>query len=228
MIDPPQRVPPGLDLVNKPQILPRMRDGVQEQDAAGRAIFDLYMHIGEAYYAWVPDYLEETRRLGASRRLNPNLDLTLLTRASRMWLAHPKAIAENWASLRPPARCKKNQPDHDRASFSESALRDAHSAGPCLFKLWELIPADQAETRQEVKGQPSLYLRRCGSGVYPFVPSGEKVTAWTEAFVLALPLTGFSLIQYASGDVNEQAKRKLQDAWVKNGEMCLPVYETPR
>ncbi len=231
LFDPPLPLPPGLDLANKTHILPRIRNGVQEQDESGRGIFDLYMHIGEAFYPFAPDYLEETRRLGASRRLSPHLDLTLLTRASRMVLAHPKAIARNWQDLQPPARCNKGRPRHDRASLATLADDFPHLEqhdGPCLFKLWELIPPEQAQVREEHEGRPSLFLRRCGSTVYAYTPTNEPVTAWTEAFLAALPLTGFSLIQYADGSVNEQAKQKLHRAQEKNGEMSLPVYETPR
>lgn len=232
MIDPPQPLPPGLDLVNKAQILPRMRhSGEQEHDAIGLPIFDLFMHIGAAHYPYAPDYIEETRRLGASRRINPNLDLSLLTRASRMILAHPKAIPQNWAQLQPPVRCRKHLERHDLASYARLALDPAHDEqrpGPCLFKVWELIPLDQAESTEELEGQPPLCLRRSGSTVYQYTPTGEQVTAWEKAFILALPLTGFSLIQYAGGGVNEQAKQKLLEAQDKQGEMRLPFYEAPR
>jgi hypothetical protein len=232
MIDPPQRLPSGLDLINKPQILPRIGlSGEQEYDEADLPIFDLFMHIGATHYPWAPDYIEETRRLGASRRINPHLHLSLLTRASRMILAHPKAIPQNWLALQPPVRCKKRLERHDLASYirlSLDPLRDEQRPGSCLFKLWEVIPREQAESTQELEGQPPLCLRRCGSTVYQYTPTGEHVIAWEEAFILALPLTGFSLIQYADGSVNEQAKRKLLDAQAKQGEMSLPFYETPR
>ena len=232
MIDPPQRLPPGLDLINKPQILPRMRlSGEQEHDETGLPIFDLYMHIGATHYPWAPDYIEETRRLGASRRINPNLDLSLLTRASRMILAHPKAIPQNWSELQPPVRCQKRLERHDLAFLTQRALDPLHDEqrpGPCLFKLWELIPQDQAEGTSELEGQPPLCLRRSGSTVYQYTPTGEHVSAWEEAFLLALPLTGFSLIQYAGGGVNEQAKQRLLEAQAKVGAMQLPCYETPQ
>ncbi|HEU5377248.1 MAG TPA: hypothetical protein VFV38_17600 [Ktedonobacteraceae bacterium] len=121
--------------------------------------------MGAAHYPWVPDYIEETRRLGASRRINPNLDLSLLTRTSRIILAHPKAIAQNWSTLQPPARCKKHLEQHDLVSYARLALDPLHDeqrAGPCLFKLWELLPQDQAESIQEMEGQVPLCLRRIG------------------------------------------------------------------
>lgn len=232
LIDPPQLLPPGLDLINKPQILPRLRlSGEQEHDTADRPVFDLYMHIGAEHYPFAPDYLEEARRLGASRRISPLLDVSLLTQESRMILAHPKAIPINWAQMQPPVRCKKRLPRHDLRSYCALALDplvDEARPGPCIFKLWDLIPPDQAESTITLEGQPPLCLRRTGSTVYQYTPTEETVVAWEEAFILALPLTGFTLIQYADGSVNAQAKQKLQEASEQNGAAQLPIYETPR
>src|SRR2546422_568845 len=50
------------------------------------------------------------RRYGASRRLNPNLDLSLLSRSSRMILAHPRVLNTRWQEQRPPQSCKKRVP----------------------------------------------------------------------------------------------------------------------
>lgn len=231
MIDPPQPVPAGLDLVNKALLWPRMSaTGEPAQDEAGLPIVDLLIHVGASHYPWAPDYIEEARRLGASRRLNPHLDLSKLTRASRMLLAHPKAIPQNWRDLLPPQRCRKQLFGHDLAS---SALRDedptnaSERLGPCLFKLWELLPAEQAETTLTPVGQRPLCLRRVGSTIYPYHPTEERVTAWSAAFVLALPLTGFSLIQDAEGHVNERAKATLLAGQNLQGERCLPFYEVP-
>lgn len=232
MIDPPQPVPAGLDLINKPRIVPReLFTGSQALDEAGQPICDLLMHIGAVYYPFAPDFLEETRRLGASRRIPANLTLSLLSRVSRMVLAHPKAIPANWQLLAPPRRCKKRLPGHDRGSGAQEDLlpRDGSTRpGPCLFKLWEVIPAALSESTQALEGQGPLCLRRIGSTVYQYQPTNEEVTGWSEAFILALPLTGFSLIQYVDGSVNQQAKQKLLEAQGRQGAMHLPFYETPR
>ncbi|MGH2508621.1 MAG: hypothetical protein ACRDHZ_14650, partial [Ktedonobacteraceae bacterium] len=82
----------------------------------------------------------------------------------------------------------------------------------------------------EQADQRPLCLRRIGSTVYQYQPTGEPVTAWSEAFVLALPITGFALIQYADGSINERAKTKLligQEAQGERSLRSLPCYETP-
>jgi hypothetical protein len=232
LIDPPHPLPAGLDLINKPQILPReWLSGRPVQDETGQVIHDLLIHVGAEHYPWAPDYIEETRRLGASRRLSPNLNFALLTRASHMLLAHRSAIPMNWQDLLPPDRCKKHIQWHDLASYTESSQdphADPHRRGPCLFKLWELIPEAQANAVTPMPGQRPLCLRLVGSTMYPYQPTGEQVKAWSEGFVLCLPITGFSLIQDADGNVNSQAKEKLLSAQAQQGDLGLPFYEVPR
>src|SRR5579863_5482931 len=82
LIDPPLSLPTGIDLVNKPQLWPRTDPASQEAVVdveTGRPVYDLLIHIGAEYYPYAPDYIEETRRMGASRKLNPNLDLAKLS-----------------------------------------------------------------------------------------------------------------------------------------------------
>jgi hypothetical protein len=231
LLDPPRPLPPGLDLVNKPRIVPReWLTGNEEVDEFGHTIYDLLIHIGAKYYPWSPDFLSEARRLGVSRRIPATLDLALLNRASRMLLAHPRAIPLNWQELSPPDRCKKALDRHDLTWYTAHRVdyrMDLDRVGPCIFKLWDLIPSDQAETITEQPGERPLCMRRIGSTLYSYRPTDEAVGGWTEAFLLAKPLTGFALVQDADGNVNEQAKEKLQKASAVQGLMQLPVYETP-
>jgi hypothetical protein len=134
LIDPPLPLPEGMDLINKPQLWQRTRaSGEPALDEEGLPIYDLLLWIGAEFYPYCCDYIEETRRSGASRRLNPNLDLALLTRASRMILAHPHALNLRWQEQRPPDTCKKAVPGHDVTAAEQGerdgAEREAQSAG---------------------------------------------------------------------------------------------------
>src|SRR5258708_36853707 len=108
----------------------------------GRAtgITHLLIWIGSEHYQWCSDYIEETRRFGASRRINPNLELSRLTRESRMILAHPRALDTLWKEQRPPQVCQKHLPRHDAVFLAELFADPAYQAGPCLFKLLDVIP----------------------------------------------------------------------------------------
>ena len=58
--------------------------------------YDAYVWVGESFYPSLVDYVEETRRKGASRRVSPLLDLSKLTPGvSRMIFIHPEAFTEH-------------------------------------------------------------------------------------------------------------------------------------
>jgi hypothetical protein len=235
-------------------------------------IYDLLIWVGAEFYPFCVDYLEETRRFGASRRLNPNLDLSLLSRSSRMILAHPLVINTAWQEQCPPESCKKKVPGHqtsitrsddeavdrmgegEREMITGTHLQDVENSteallplvlptspqtGPCIFKLWELIPQEAAQTVIEVVESEAgtrssdtarfpLCLRQVGSTVYQYHPTGESADGLIPGIFAVLPITGFALIRYQDGSVNERAKEKILVGLEAHGSHAIPVYETDR
>jgi hypothetical protein len=271
LFDPPLPIPEGLDLINKPQLWQRtFPSGEPALDENELPIFDLLIWVGAEYYPYCPDYLEETRRYGASRRLNPNLDLAQLSRSSRMILAHPHVLNTMWQEQRPPLTCKKSAPGHNHpANPQYDHAKDARhgtdqgtnthaleqnavncgelldltvasktpQTGPCLFKLWELIPREAAQTvieaaEEEAGEQHSgagvfpLCLREIGSTIYQYRPTGESADGLAPGLFAALPITGFALIRYNDGSVNERAKEKILAGLERREGHALPFYET--
>jgi hypothetical protein len=272
LFDPPLPIPDGLDLVNKPQLWMRtLPSGEPALDEEGQPIYDLLIWVGEEHYNYCPDYLEETRLYGASRRLNPNLDLSLLSRSSRMILAHPLVLNMHWQEQRPPQSCMKRVPGHDISAKSHDVQANARDevdegrisslslngaatgrelmslafspetpqTGPCLFKLWELIPREVAKTVIEAAEDESgaeqssaeslpLCLREIGSAIYQYRPTGESADGLVPGLFAALPITGFALVRFQDGSVNEQAKAKILAGLEAREEHALPFYETDR
>jgi hypothetical protein len=270
LFDPPLPIPDGLDLVNKPQLWQRtLVSGEPALDEEEQPVFDLLIWVGEEFYPYCSDYLEEVKRYGASRRLNPNLDLSLLSRSSRMILAHHRVLNTRWQEQRPPQSCKKRVPGHDvtaashdvkenprdetgEGSIASLALNGAATSrellslalspetpqtGPCLFKLWELIPREAAQTvieaaddeaRVQHAGGESLplCLRELGSTIYQYRPTGESADGLAPGLFAALPITGFALIRFQDGSVNERAKEKILAGLEKREGHALPFYET--
>ena len=271
LVDPPLPIPPGLDLVNKPQTWQRMLpSGEPALDGDGLPIYDLLIWVGAEFYPYCVDYLEETRQFGASRRLNPNLDLSLLSTSSRMILAHPLVINTAWQEQRPPESCKKEVPGHhtsitrgddeavdsmgEREMIAGPHLQDLENGteallplmlpnvpqtGPCLFKLWELIPREAAQTvidiveseagtRSSKTATFPLCLRQIGSTVYQYRPTGESADGLVPGIFAVLSITGFALIRFQDGSVNERAKEKIMAGLETHGSHAIPVYETDR
>ena len=245
-------------------------------DEEGLPIYDLLLWIGAEFYPYCPDIIEEVKRYGASRRLNPNLDLALLTHASRMILAHPHALNLRWHEQRPPDTCKKAVADHAVpgtvrgvldgvekevqhtsetpittslalhaavAAETLSAIPEVSDvppqAGPCLFKLWQLIPQEAAmmvvEAAEEEASQQQpgvaplpLCLRSIGSTIYQYRPTGEAADGLAPGIFAALPITGFALIRDQDGSVNVRAKDRLLAEQAAHGSYALPYYETDR
>src|SRR5260221_426046 len=226
---------------------------------------------------WNSNYASHCVR--RSRHRNPillfnlNLDLSLLSRSSRMILAHPHVLNMQWQEQRPPLDCKKAVPGHDAAlaasdeevegatseaeeeemSLSAFAYRAGDNAGallpalpleslrtgPCLFKLWELIPQEAAKTVIDVAEDEAgerhpgteplpLCLREIGSTIYQYRPTGESADGLVPGLFAALPLTGFALIRYHDGSVNDQAREKILAGLEAHESHALPFYETDR
>jgi hypothetical protein len=239
LIDPPLPLPEGKgkeELANKPQLWVRTArtdpadpatEYVVMNPGTEQPIVDLLIWVGEQHYPLVADYIEEVRRLGASRKLNPKLDLSQLTRYSRMVLCHPYALNTLWQEQRPPLHCAKVIPGHAPVS-PEREDEENHPAhtGPCLFKCWELIPQDEAVLVIPQEEGPPLCQRKVGSTIYSYRPTGESAEGLQAAIFATLPITGVALIQFADGSVNEQAKAKLLHGIEQNQELALPFYET--
>lgn len=243
LFDPPLPLPEGVDLVNKPQLWMRTDPASGEpilDSLTEEPIYDVLIWVGAEYYPEAADYIEETRHLGASRRLNPQMDIAKLTRQSRMLLAHPHAIIGNWRDLIPPTVCLKHLPFHDQeyvqslhqrevaAQEELDTIYDDERLGPCIFKLWDILPREEALETFEQPGDMPLCLRRIGSTIYQYAPTGERVTNWQPGFILGLPISNVALIQFADGSVNERAKEKLLKGRETNREHALPFYETDR
>lgn len=59
-------------------------------------VWNIYDIVGQEHYPNPTDWLEETRRYGASRRLSQSLPFHLLTSASRMIVLHRRAYIQNY------------------------------------------------------------------------------------------------------------------------------------
>ncbi len=132
---------------------------------------------------------------------------------------------------------------HLIGTSSESLLQALSPAfprtGPCLFKLWELIPQEAAQTvidilDGEVGELPPdaellpFCLREIGSTIYQYRPTGESADGLVPGIFAVLPITGFALIRYHDGSVNERAKEKILAGLQVHGGHAIPIYETDR
>src|SRR5215471_6634952 len=71
-----------------------------------------------------------------------------------------------------------------------------------------------------------LCLRQIGSTVYQYRPTGESADGLVPGIFAVLSITGFALIRYQDGSVNERAKEKIMAGREAHGSHAIPVYET--
>lgn len=69
--------------------------------------------VGEQFYPGPASFLDEVRKMGLSRRIPKTFDFSLLTRESRIYIAHPKGYVANcddlYQQLSQPPTCPKQK-----------------------------------------------------------------------------------------------------------------------
>jgi hypothetical protein len=87
---------------------------------------------------------------------------------------------------------------------------------------------DKAEAEHAGVESFPLCLREIGSTIYQYRPTGESADGLVPGLFAALPITGFALIRFQDGTVNEQAKAKILAGLEAREQQALPFYETDR
>jgi hypothetical protein len=236
LLDPPLPVPPGLGadaLANKPQFW---------TDPASGTVH-LLIWIGAEHYPYLPDFVEESRRFGISRKLSPQLlerpEFARLTLASRLILVHPTARNLAWMYQSPPLRCLKHVPGHTSAAVT------TERTGPCLSKTWELVPAHaalplldpgsgkplvdpitrQVRRKSFVLAGRTWFTRRIGSTEYTYAPTSESEAELAPGIFGTFPISGFALIRGGSSDISHRVETRLKRLW---READIPFYHGAR
>ena len=172
-------------------------------------IFDI---VGQEYYPYPSDYVEETRRLGASRRLPANLDFSRLGPGSRLVLIHARAVIDNFSAYPQPPQmqCPKGIAAHALSPLPEM----------CAGLWWHDLPEEPDESGRSAAHDINVtpvVLRRIGGGTeYRGYPRpAETVPSYLHGIFLSLPINSLAVIQ--GGEATEHNYRA-----ACNGR--LPVY----
>jgi len=166
-------------------------------------IFDI---VSKADYR-VADFVQETYRKGASRRLSSKLNFSALTEESRLILIHAQAIIENYnAYPQPPTvTCPL---DIHLAQLSEM----------CAGLWWHDMPPEELQDQAE----GVQYYRAIPGGVsYSAYPRPEGVIPlYRYGIFMSLPITNLAVIKGRNPQEEESAKKAFQTASLGK----LPVF----
>lgn len=172
-------------------------------------VYHIFDWIGSSHYPNVADYVEETKRLGASRRLNPKLDFSKLTKDSQMFLIHSRAWVSNtreyldWC-------CPTDLPDHPPRTKPEDDIEVVPLLdGLCCAGVWwedveggTLVFGNQ---RNVIRTMPAFhYHARCRpEGIEPL---------YQPALFMRLPIQSIQVVKSEDGrhTAAAEAARKAQ------------------
>ena len=89
-----------------PVFLPRPEDHPRAD------VLDIAMWVGASSYPFIPDFVEEVRRLGLSKKIPPGFPINRLTPGeSKIVLIHPKAFPEfSYREQEANEKCKEGHP----------------------------------------------------------------------------------------------------------------------
>jgi len=193
--------------------IPRVGVQLVTKDGGGAHVIDW---VGAEHYQFAPDFLEEGRRHGFSRRLNRTIDLSSLRVDSYVFFVHSRGYLDNWHAWalqeehegRRNPMCARGDPQHYAPTYGEH----------CIRHLWAAAPRT-SESRDTPDGPALQHWRSAGPITYQVYPPREFVhAAWVPAIVAAFPITNLTVIATNDGSHEKLLKKARNDT-------RLPVYE---
>ena len=202
LIDPVVEVSDNLDLAPRGvTLMERVIGGVKT------GVWDIFDHVGEKYYPNTWDFVAEVKRMGLSRRLQPNLDFHKLTPDSKIVLMHPRAYVENANEL-------YRVLDAEEQEYN--VLEKAHS----FDKGWWFCPKCNTE-----HGRYPLYARDSQDAMPTCIGTAKQLVTGGETVLD--PTTPPRTVERQIGSVTYRARKKPEGFVPQFGRgifMILPAY----
>ena len=181
---------------------------IKEGTSYGRpGVYDIFDWIGESHYPYIPDFVEEGRNYGFSRRIPKSAQIDLLTTDSLHIMGHPKAIIMNYKEFYDHRielqNCPKGHEIHNNNVAEES----------CLGLLWETFEGDISTT-----GRGSQFQRE-----FPPLGAGDNIPQisykaayaitdpiWQFGLFMTMPITAFEVVEDLFSDADQIAMELLE------------------
>ena len=181
-----------------------------------RGTHHLLMWIGGTYYPYVPDFVEEARRLGVSKKVPVNYDFSKLTPGrSQLLLVHPRAIPKFRYRL-----------DSIRSRFNLREWCPKKIEGPhrCVGDLWDLSSAEslRGHSLHEGEGDVTVTTPSCTYKVMrAYTEGGDPLKGagpYQAGVILRFPRFNFHF-------VNKQGRAPQDVRALEDQGFCLEVVE---
>jgi hypothetical protein len=179
----------------------------------------LMFWVGEEHYPDVWDFIEETRVLGASRKVSRTFDFSQLTPSSRMFFVHPNAHVIGRCNgddaVQSLPRCCTERHSNLRTVAAGLALSDCLSNALLLPVTstggYDWKAADDSHGTQGVRTLP------CGHA-YSRYTMKDAVLLSQPGIFMWLPITGVAMIKQQDGSVDPIVRDRVQRAAVATFE----------
>lgn len=204
--------------------------GAEIRPRGKTGINDVIMWVGEEFYPYVPDFAEEVRRLGLSKRVPASTDFSMLVpHLSRIILVHPKVIISASYTLEEvlaEAKPQISRPDPHWPSCHHQRNRNGARDPQCTFSLWDLSSFGNHKKHEVLL--PPVDQPTEGPMANVLTPSASynvmlpevngktvfdkkaKEPKYSPGIFLALPFTHFEFVNKKAG-VPEKIAKKLGD-----------------
>ncbi|GAA5501067.1 hypothetical protein Dxin01_00798 [Deinococcus xinjiangensis] len=192
LVDFPTLVPPQIRLNALGVTLWTDKEGVTH-------VVDL---VGKEHYPYVPDFWEEARHMGFSRKVSPSLNLSQLSAKSRFYFVHERGLIGNASELLPFLEGGHICPTH------KGHPQDSRCAG----LHWQVTPSAVANEDKRFLAQGEYALRG-------HLRSGAPDVKYVRAIFASVPITAISHVVGAGG--LQAAQQARFQAAQKGG---LPVH----
>ena len=193
-------------------ILPRVTSlGTIAKNAVGRDIYDIWDIVGQSFYPEAVDFYEEVKQDGFSRKIPKTAPIQFLSKESRHYLLHEKALVSltgdkkdtaKWqlqASLRMQVECLRHRQNHFDNSADEWCSR-----------MW-WFSLDEKTCSQDNRG---IWYRTGVNHAYRVYPLGNDLNFQLARFMW-MPLGNLVVTKTDDGDLseeNEEVIEKLEKA----------------
>ncbi|MFA5217039.1 hypothetical protein [Sulfuricurvum sp.] len=187
---------------------PMLIESPETKDQNGNPVKHIIMMVGKEFYPTIPDFIEEGRILGISKRIPRNFPFEQLTPGlSRIILMHHRAIPKFGYLV----------------DISCPRLRnDVHE---CVYRLWELSALHPSSDKHsvEIAGSIATVTLPCGDSYRVNMPLEPRLEAYSDDYhmglFISLPLGNLAFINKnaneAPKDIVERAEKSGWSLMVK-------------
>lgn len=138
----------------------------------------LLLGVGAKYYPFIPDFVEEARTMGVSKRIPRDFDPTpLVPGKSKMVLIHPRGIPQF-----------KYDADHS------CPKTDSVKGHTCIGALWPLSLLQSVKRYHEVDSDTVTTPSATYRAIIPRRPTFNSLLKYRPGIFLGLPITGFHYV----------------------------------